>query len=107
MPKPPWQQFLEMTPEQAAAQEAADLALVFTADMTQERALACLAKRRERMDRKQREVEGLQAIHRLAAASGCPKRTSPIPWLVKKGLLAEDEDGAYHLTEKATALRLV
>lgn len=87
--KPIWRQYYEMTEAERNEQVAWEERHL-ARDALRERAVAW---QRCSAEEKKAYVE-LRNLARLASATGCPKDTLVIPWLVEKGLLVWRGDGA-------------
>ena len=78
--EPLWKRLAAMTDEEVEAMRAADLA---------------------RLEKGER-AKILGCALRLAQVTGCPEGEPVFPWLVKRGLAVEHDDGSYEITEKGT-----
>jgi len=70
MSKPLWQQFLEMTPEELASEQAADRARMKSGSMTEAEATAREAAWRQVADYRMRQAEALEKFLRFRKAQG-------------------------------------
>jgi hypothetical protein len=102
--KPLWLQYYEMSPQEAEAQRARELAAMQSGEMSEDEAMeraAAWRKAQAQPQAREREAASLEKLGRLARASGCPRGTPVIPWLIEHGLLESNGDGGYRLTARA------
>jgi hypothetical protein len=91
--RPLWQQFVEMTPEEVEAEQAADLARMRDGTMTEEEAGERAKAWEKAGEWQQQQANILERIDRLAQATSCPKDVHPVRWLIDKKLLIKTTDG--------------
>ena len=94
-----WQQFYEMTEEQAKAEQAEDMRRLQSGEMSEDEALERAAAWDRAGQQQRAEADAQLRVVQLARAAGCPKDAPVIPWLLEKGLIVKT-DGRYVITKQ-------
>ena len=81
--EPLWKRFAAMTNEEVEAMRAADLAALERGDLS-------------------KRAKVLTCAIRLAQATGCPEDEPVFPWLIKRGLAVQHDDGSFEITSTAS-----
>jgi hypothetical protein len=105
MSKPLWMQFYEMTKEQAEAERARERARMQSGEMTEAEAIERLDAWEKAGEMWRADLTMARKMAGLARATGHPKGTPVMPWLIEQGLLIKIDEGSrfdsYRFTERA------